>query len=150
MRLSSCNTEQLTPVATEVRALILQPEPKDAQHSPKGPARSYSFVSGIEASEIVRLYATGMSALAVAEKVGRPPRTVTDTLRNQGVEIRRSAPACEDLVAEMVVLYEAGLSCAKIARTLGIGRSTVAKKLKIAGVSARSKSQAAILRNLVP
>lgn len=146
MRLSSCNTEQLTSVATEVRTLTLRREPTGVQGSPREPGRSYSFVSEIEASEIVRLYATGMSALAVGEKIGRPPRTVTDTLRRRGVEIRKNTPVREDAVSRMVALYEAGLSCAQIARELGVSRSNVGKQLQRAGVTLRSKSEAAILR----
>lgn len=110
------------------------------------PGRSYSFVSGVEASEIVRLYATGISAIAVAEKVGRPPRTVTDTLRKCGIEIRKNSAICGDVISEMVTLYEAGFSCAKIAKALGVSRSNVGKQLQRAGVALRNKSEAAALR----
>ena len=113
--------------------------------APPESGRGYSFVSGKEATEIVQLYAKGMSALAVAEKVGRPPRTVTDTLRRHGIEIRRTVPICEEIVSEMVALYEAGLSCAKIAKELGVSRSNVGKQLQQAGVTLRTKSEAARL-----
>ncbi len=146
VRLSSCNTKQLTTVGKEVRKLTLHQESTEVRSAPPEAGRSYSFVSGKEASEIVQLYATGMSALAVAEEVGRPPRTVTDTLRKQGIEIRRTVPICEEIVSEMVALYGAGLSCAKIAITLGMSRSYVGKQLQQAGVVLRSKSEAAILR----
>lgn len=147
VHLSSCNTEQLTSVATEVHSLTLQREPTGMEGKHNEPGRSYSFVSGAEASEIVRLYATGMSALAVGEKVGRPPRTVTDTLRKCGVEVRKNSPIARDVISEMVTLYEAGFSCAKIAKALGVSRSNVGKQLQRTGVALRNKSQAATLRD---
>lgn len=88
-----------------------------------------------------------MSAKAVAEAVGRPPRTITDTLRKHGVKIRKHTPADEQLVSEMVRLYEEGLSCAKIANVLGISRSNVGKHLQRAGIVLRSMREAAVLRS---
>ena len=100
-----------------------------------------------ETERILQLYKEGMSAEAVAEKLDRPPRTVTDVLRRHGVEIRKPARINAELLAEMVGQYEAGLSCSQIGKALGINRSTVQKHLVKARVSLRNKSEAAILRN---
>ena len=100
------------------------------------PKRSYRFVSGCEAQEIIELYATGLTAKAVGAKVGRNPRTVTDTLRKHGVVIRRRAASAED-IAEMVRLYNSGLSLTEIAITLGRSRSSVGKYLGQTGVVLR-------------
>lgn len=147
VRLSSCNTGKIASLA-----LLLQEyrDPRITEDSPAAETTSqaeYRFVSTRESAEILRLYATGMSAKAVAEEIGRPPRTVSDTLRKHGVEIRKHVPTGDELVSEMVRLYEEGLSCAKIADALGISRSRVGKHLQRAGIALRSKSEAAVLRS---
>lgn len=149
VRLSSCNTKQLTTVATEVgrlhkiaHPLIEQdPAPTSARETP-----GYRFVTGNEAAEIVRLYATGITATDVSEKTGRPLRTVTDVLRRHGVEIRRQFSRVDVDCSEIERLYRSGQSIRKIAEELGVSKSTVSKNLASAGVALRSKSEAAIIR----
>lgn len=149
VRLSSCNTEQLTTVATDVRRLhkiahplIEQdPAPTSAHKTP-----GYRFVTGKEATEILRLYATGIAATDVSEKTGRPLRTVTDVLRRHGVEIRRQFRRVDVDCSEIERLYRSGWSIRRIAEKLGVSKSTVSKNLASAGVALRSKSEAAIIR----
>lgn len=149
VRLSSCNTELLTTVATAVKRFHkifhpLQeqdPTPTSAHETP-----GYRFVTGKEAAEIVRLYATGISATEVGEKTGRPLRTVTDVLRRQGVEIRRQFSRVDVDCSEIERLYRSGQSIRKIAEVLGVSKSTVSENLASAGVALRSKSEAAIIR----
>lgn len=148
VRVTSCNTEQLTTLGHHLRDI----KRKTTATSVKGceantTDSSYRFVTGAETEHILRLYKKGMSAEAVAEKLDRPPRTVTDVLRRHGVVIRKPAHINAELLAEMVGQYEAGLSCSQIGKALGINRSTVQKHLVNAKVSLRSKSEAAILRN---
>lgn len=149
MRLSSCNTEQLTTVATEVRRLHKISHPLGEQDN--APASvletpGYRFVTGKEAAEIVRLYVTGITATDVGEKTGRPLRTVTDVLRRHGVEIRRQFSRVNVDCSEIERLYRSGQSIRKIATQLGVSKSTVGKQLANAGVPLRSKSEAATLR----
>ncbi len=71
VRLSSCSTEQLTSVATEVRRVYKKPRPfkeQDRTLTSVHKTPGYRFVSGKEAAEIVRLYATGVTATDVSEK----------------------------------------------------------------------------------
>lgn len=150
MRLSSCNTEQLTPVATEVRRLHKKSHPlKEHDHAPASVRATpgYRFVTGKEADEIVRLYATGITATDVSERTGRPLRTVTDVLRRHGVEVRRQFSRVDMDCSEIERLYLSGQSIRKIAEKLGVGKSTVSKHLATAGVPLRSKSEAAALRS---
>lgn len=104
MHLSSCNTEFLTTVATEIKRLYekscLVQEPNSVP-TPVAEASNYRFVSEQEAAEIIRLYETGITAVEVGEKVGRSPRTVTDVLRRHGVEIRRRYGGTDTDIAEM-------------------------------------------------
>lgn len=149
MRLSSCNTEQLTSVATEVRRLHKKPQPLKEQDPAPASAHEtpgYRFVTGKEAAEIVRLYATGITATDVSEKTGRPLRTVTDVLRRHGVEVRRQFSRVDVDCSEIERLYRSGWSIRKIAEKLGVGKSTVSKHLANAGIPPRSKSEAATLR----
>ena len=150
VRLSSCNTKQLTTVATEVGRLHKISRPLRTQGTAPTLAREtpgYRFVTGKEAAEILRLYATGITATDVSEKTGRPLRTVTDVLRRHGVEIRKQYRQIDVDPAEMERLYCSGQSIRKIAKELGVSKSTVSKNLANAGVPLRSKSEAAILRS---
>lgn len=121
VRLSSCNTKQLTSVATVVgrlhkiaHPLIEQdPAPTSARETP-----GYRFVTGKEATEILRLYATGITATDVSEKTGRPLRTVTDVLRRHGVEIRRQFSRVDVDCSEIERLYRSGQTIRKIAEEL--------------------------------
>lgn len=149
VRLSSCNTEQLTSVAKEVRRIYKKSHPLDRREptppSARGP-KGYRFVTDNETAEIVRLYATGVTATKVSEKTGRPLRTVTDVLRRHGVEIRRQFSRVDVDCSEIERLYRSGQSIRKIAEELGVSKSTVSKNLASAGVALRSKSEAAIIR----
>lgn len=150
MRLSSCNTEQLTSAAAEVRRLHKLSHPLEEQDPAPTSAHetpSYRFVTGKEAAEIVRLYAKGITATDVSEKTGRPLRTVTDVLRRHGVEIRRQFSRVDLDCSEVERLYRSGQSIRKIAEELGVSKSTVSKNLASAGVRLRNKSEAAILRS---
>lgn len=149
VRLSSCNTEQLTSVATEVGRLHKKSHHLERQYPAPSSAREtpgYLFVTGKEAAEIVRLYATGITATDVSERTGRPLRTVTDVLRRHGVEIRKQFSRVDMDSSEIERLYRAGWSIRKIAEKMGVGKSTVGKHLTSAGVTLRSKSEAARLR----
>ena len=150
VRLSSCNTNKLNSVATEVRQLHKishslseqDPTPTSAPET-----SGYRFVTGKEAAEIVRLYATGITATEVSEKTGRPLRTVTDVLRRNGVEIRRQFSRVDVDRSEIERLYRSGQSIRKIAIQLGVSKSAVGKQLANAGMTLRSKSEAAALRS---
>lgn len=123
MRASSCNTEQLTSVATEVRRLQKKPHPlKEQDPTPTSAHETpgYRFVTGRETAEIVRLYAAGVTATDVSEKTGRPLRTVTDVLRRHGVEIRRQFSRVDVNSSEVERLYRSGQSIRKIAENMSV------------------------------
>lgn len=137
MRLSSCNAELLTSVATEVGRLQKMAHSLDEQDPTLTSVREapgYRFVTGKEVAEIVRLYATGVTAADVSEKTGRPLRTVTDVLRRNGVEIRKQFSRVDVDCSEVERLYRSGQSIRKIAEKLGVSKSTASKHLANAPV----------------
>lgn len=143
MRLSACNTEKLNSVVAALKSYEYPTKPTEG-HSRAVKAemvttkRSYRFVSNAEVQEMLKLYASGLSAKAVGEKVDRNPRTVTDTLRKHGVTNRQRTTSSED-TEKMYRLYDEGLSSAEIARVLGRSRSSVSKHLTKAGITLRRK-----------
>lgn len=148
VRLSSCNTEELTSVVRGIQRF--QTESSEASTTPVAPkeeASTYRLVSGNEAVQIIKLYQTGLTAAEVGKRIGRPPRTITDVLRRHGVEVQHRVQQADVDLAEMTRLYSSGMSLAKVAKVLGVGRSTVGKYLGLAGVPLRSKSEAATLHH---
>lgn len=132
--LSSCNTENLQTVVRHLKQLTRPTEPTEShptavEGESSVPKRSYRFVSDSEAQEIIELYATGLTAKAVGEKVGRNPRTITDTLRKHGVDIRSKISITGADIRVMVRLHESGQSCTDIATQLGVSRASVYRYL---------------------
>lgn len=142
VRLSSCNTEQLTSVVRSVRRFQVEFSKGDA--APVGPlseVSKYRLVSGNEATRIVELYGSGLNAVEVGERVGRPSRTVTDVLRRAGVEIRQRTKLEEIDEEEAARLYGSGLSQREVGRRLGVSEGSVRKLLERAGVQLREPSK---------
>jgi len=142
VRLSSCNTEQLTSVVRSVRRFKVEFSEGNAVPVEHPTAESkYRLVSGNEAERIVELYGSGLNAVEVGERVGRPSRTVTDVLRRAGVEIRQRTKLEEISEEEAARLYGSGLSQREVGRRLGVSEGSVRKLLERAGVQLRKPSK---------
>ncbi|GAA1318709.1 hypothetical protein GCM10020360_11960 [Nonlabens tegetincola] len=145
MRLSSCKTKELTSVLEKVAPLLEKPieplEPPEAATQKRG----YRLTTGREVAQILDLYAQGLPANKVAERLGKPHKTVLDVLNRNGVKIRKAPPITPSQAAEIARLYGTGLSIAKVADNIGVSKSAVEKSLKRSGVMRRSRSEAALL-----
>ena len=129
VRLSSCNTEQLTQVRThleEYRGAPTPPTPVSAQPEPTDPPRP---VSGIETAEIMQLYKSGLTIEAVGRKIGRPGRTVAGVLRRNNAEIRQGASLQDIDAVKVAELYESGLSLASVGEQLQVSAASVRRIL---------------------
>jgi DNA-binding CsgD family transcriptional regulator len=98
---------------------------------------------------VATLYATGMSAEAIASVVKTSPQTVLNDLKAGGIgrrphgprlgsaRRRRPAETVGALRSQCVEMYKQGAATATIARNLGVSKTTVGKYLEAEGVARR-------------
>jgi transposase-like protein len=90
-------------------------------------------------SDLVDLYAKGLSTTAIARQVGCHESTVWRRLKNAGSELRPAGFARQKFpTLQIVCLYIEGLPAREIAAKLGCARSTVTHRLHQVGISRRS------------
>ena len=93
----------------------------------------------IDGDEAERLYATGMTTLAVGEALGCNASAVYRTLTARGVEIRPpsyylTAKIDDDLLTSLVA---AGVPARRIAAAMGLSDSTIGNRIKALGLPPR-------------
>lgn len=103
---------------------------------------------------VAELYATGMTAAAVAAQMGlgsgnavlRALRRLGITRRNRGRKPSGS-PAKTERNAAIVQAYRSGLSCASVGASFGISGSRVLEVLRAAGEPRRTEQRATLQRH---
>lgn len=84
--------------------------------------------------ELLSLYASGLSAKAVAEQLGVSKPTVLRHLQKAGVERRSRLKVTKEVEGLIQALADRGVGTAEAAETLGLDRSTVLEHAKRLGV----------------
>jgi DNA-directed RNA polymerase specialized sigma24 family protein len=87
-----------------------------------------------EVSEVVRRYAAGESATALAAVYGVNRRTISAHLKRRQAAVRYRAPLDID---EANALYEQGWSLARVGGQLGVSTGTVLNAFQRAGIPTR-------------
>ena len=89
-----------------------------------------------EISELIVGYKSGLTIYQLAKQFGCHRTTVSQHLKNQGVEMR-NRPLTKTQVDEVIRLYESGLSCVKVGKIIGVDAETVHRRLRERGVVLR-------------
>jgi DNA-binding CsgD family transcriptional regulator len=90
-----------------------------------------------ERAEVIELYRRGMSTYKLARRFGTDRHTITQHLRNGGVELRSRQKVTPQLAEHATRLYADGSSLAVIGKQLGLSPTTVGKALVGAGMQLR-------------
>ena len=88
-------------------------------------------------AEVIRLYQTGLSAIAVSAAIGVTERKVRRMIGNAGIT-RRPGRLAElvdpETAAEVIRLYQAGLSVIAVSAKAGVTKETVRRLVRGAGI----------------
>ena len=88
-------------------------------------------------AEVIRLYQTGLSAIAVSAAIGVTERKVRRMIGNAGITRRPgrlAEPADPGTAAEVIRLYQAGLSVIAVSAKAGVTKETVRRLVRGAGI----------------
>ena len=86
----------------------------------------------LEDSKVIELYESGISIKDVAKKVGVESRTISQYLKNNNIEIRKSNTIYDfDKAKE---LYESGKNIQEVSEIMNISCKTLSKHFKTAGI----------------
>lgn len=87
--------------------------------------------SELDINKVLELYAQTKSSKKVAKEIGCSDFLIKETLKDEGVELRKSSkPLNEETTDEIVALYEKKIPVTKISKKFNIAVPTVYKKLK--------------------
>ncbi len=94
-------------------------------------------LSELEIQTICERYKNGASSYELAKEFGCHRRTISDTLKRNGVEVSHQATAKPELVKKIIELYAEMKTPKEVGAIVGIGGDTVRKVLKENGIYIR-------------
>ena len=90
-----------------------------------------------EIQSVIQKYQNGASSYDLAKEFGCHRRTITDTLKRNGVEVSHQAAAKPELVKRIIELYAEMKTPKEVGAIVGVGGDTVRKVLKENGIYIR-------------
>lgn len=94
-------------------------------------------LSELEIQTICERYKNGASSYELAKEFGCHRRTISDTLKRNGVEVSHQATTKPELVKKIIELYAEMKTPKEVGAIVGIGGDTVRKVLKENGIYIR-------------
>lgn len=94
-------------------------------------------LSELEIQTICERYRNGASSYELAKEFGCHRRTISDTLKRNGVEVSHQATTKPELVKHIIELYSEMKTPKEVGAIVGIGGDTVRKVLKENGIYIR-------------
>ena len=94
-------------------------------------------LSELEIQTICERYKNGASSYELAKEFGCHRRTISDTLKRNGVEVSHQAATKPELVKRIIELYAEMKTPKEVGAIVGVGGDTVRKVLKENGIYIR-------------
>ena len=112
----------------------IDPSVTDLSYSPKSVVKTITqrqkTLSELEIRTICQRYQNGVSLYKLAEEFGCHRRTISDTLKRNGVEVSHRASKKPELVKRIIDLYAEYKTPKQIGAIVGLDASTVRQVLK--------------------
>lgn len=125
-----------TPVNTDVDPTIT-----DQSYNPdyivKSIKQQQKTLTEFEIQSVIQKYQNGASSYDLAKEFGCHRRTITDTLKRNGVEVSHQAATKPELVKRIIELYAEMKTPKEVGAIVGVGGDTVRKVLKENGIYIR-------------
>ena len=94
-----------------------------------------------EIQSVIQKYQNGASSYDLAKEFGCHRRTITDTLKRNGVELSHQAATKPELVKRIIELYAEMKTPKEVGAIVGVGGDTVRKVLKENGIYIRKSRE---------
>lgn len=127
-----CTTSVKSPVDPSVTDLSYEPN-----SVVKTITQQQKALSELEIRTICERYKNGASSYELAREFGCHRRTISDTLKRNGVEVSHRASTKPELVKRIIELYAEYKTPKEVGIIVGIGSDTVRKVLKDNGIYIR-------------
>ncbi|MDI9243107.1 hypothetical protein QJ036_11595 [Ruminococcus sp. YH-rum2234] len=119
----------------------IDPSITDLSYAPNSTVKTITQqqknLSELEIQTICERYKNGASSYELAKEFGCHRRTISDTLKRNGVEVSHQATTKPELVKKIIELYAEMKTPKEVGAIVGIGGDTIRKVLKENGIYIR-------------
>ena len=125
-----------TPVNTDVDSAITD-QSYDPDYIVKSIKQQQKTLTEYEIQSIIQKYQNGASSYDLAKEFGCHRRTITDTLKRNGIEVSHRASTKPELVKKVIELYAEMKTPKEVGAIVGLDCATVRQLLKDNGIYIR-------------